>query len=316
LRMSPTQLGVACCLGYVLLQAIQAVFLGSVFQGADSFLVGAWVFGISVVVCIGATAVFRPAELIAAARAWQLVVILNLISAIVWVTFFFAIELVEPAVVFTIFSGMVPLGTVLARWFGIPEASLPGDWRFRLGNILILLSILILTGITVSGLSGFVRGGADAAAAGVFLAAVSGTGTAFIILYSVRLNARRVGPFAQFGLRFILYTVLAIIGVRMGIDAKEGAEPGLPLAVVVAAGLVVIALPLYLVQKAVPLIPASTIAALAALGPVVVFTAQFADGRVHTSSATFEGLLVFIAGALIAVWGQRGITPTVPPAKG
>lgn len=309
--MSRTQLGLICCLAFVTLEAFQAVFLGSVFQNVDSFLVGTWVFGISVVCCTLVTAGFRPAELVASVQAWRLVVALNLFAALTWTTYFIAVQLIEPAVVFTVFSGMVPLGTVLARQIGLPEAWSPNRRLVRAGNALIFVSILFLAGITVLGLSGFVRGGTFAALAGVGLAAISGGCTAFVVLYSVRLNRKGVGPLAQFGLRFILYTLLAFSAFLLGIDDKGVETPSLDLAGIVVVGLIVIAFPLYLVQKAVPLIPASTIAAMTALGPAMVFAMQLMDGRVEHSAGTLAGITIFIAGALTAVVGAIRVTRTI-----
>lgn len=301
--MSRTQVGLIFCLSFVTLEAFQAVYLGSVFQEVDSFLIGAWVFGITVFGTVTATAVFRPGELAASVRSVKLVGALNFFSALTWSTYFMAIQLIEPAVVFTIFSGMVPLGIVIASVIGIEEASVPRRQLVWLGNSLILGSILVLAVITVSGMSGFVRGGALAAGIGVTLSAVSGGCTAFVILYSVRLNARGVGPLAQFGLRFVVYTMLALAAFLCGIDAKGFATSDFELARIVAIGLIVIAFPLYLVQKAVPFLPAPTIAAMTALGPAMVFAMQLLEGRVNYAPATLIGLAIYLSGALIAVWG-------------
>ena len=54
--MSPVSIGLIFCLSFVTLEAFQAVYFGTVFQNTDSFLVSAWVFGISVVGCTLATA--------------------------------------------------------------------------------------------------------------------------------------------------------------------------------------------------------------------------------------------------------------------
>ena len=192
--MSPVQLGLIYCLAFVTLEAFQAVFFGSVFQNVDSFVVGAWVFGISVVFCTLVTAVMRPAELTASVRSWRIVATLNVLATLSWTTYFIAVQLIEPAVAFAIFSGMIPLGTVIGAWLGLPEARSPGRRLVRVGNGLILLSILLLAAATVTGLSGFVRGGWPAALFGVVSSAVSGGLTAFVIIFSVRLNGRGVGP--------------------------------------------------------------------------------------------------------------------------
>ena len=173
--------------------------------------------------------------------------------------------------------------------------------------------MLLLAAITVFGFSGFVRGGWLAALAGVGLSALSGGCTAFVILYSVRLNGRGVGPLVQFGLRFVLYTLLALMAFLIGVDDKGVRKPASDLAWIVVIGLVVIAFPLYLVQKAVPLIHASVIAAITALGPAMVFLMQLFDGRVHYSMATLAGLAIYIVGALMAVYGATRSSDVASP---
>lgn len=300
---STARIGLMYCLVFVSLEAFQAVYLGAVFQKVDSFLVGAWVFGISVVGCTVMTAIFRPDELAVSLRAWRIVLALNLFAAVTWCTYFLAVQLIEPAIVFTIFSGTVPMGTVLAKLIGLPEASSFRRKSVDLGNILIFLAILFLAAITVLGFSGFVRGGWLMAVAGVVLSALSGTCTAFVILFSVRLNGHGVGPLAQFGFRFLLYTCLALIAFAAGLDDKGDHTVAADLALVVLIGLAVIAFPLYLVQRAIPLLQASVIAAMTALGPVMVFLMQLMESRVDYSGATLVGVSIYMAGALLAVFG-------------
>lgn len=302
--MSRYAIGLACCLAFVTLEAFQAVYLGAVFQHVDSFLFGSCVFGLSVAACTVAAAIRRPTELAVAARHWRIVVTLNVHAAATWLTYFLAVQLIEPAIVFTVFSGMVPLGTVVAGRVGMPEARASREPLSSVGNALILLSILVLGAITAAGASGFVRGGPSDALLGVGLAAVSGGLTAFVILHSVRLHHHGVGPLTQFGLRFVLYTVVALIAFHAGWDAKTTVTTPIDLAGIVAIGLVVIALPLYLVQKAVPLVPPSLIAAVTALGPVLVFLMQQFDARVQHSNATLAGLAIYVLGAMVAIRGE------------
>ena len=301
--MSRTAIGFALCFSFVTLEAFQAIYLGAVFQDVDSFLIGAWVFGISVVGCTAVTAVFRPAELYSAIRSWKIVLVLNVFAALTWSTYFIAIQLIEPAIVFTIFSGMIPLATFVAGLAGMPEGS--SDRRFiaDAGHFLILISVLVLALVTILGYSGFVRGSWLSGMMGVVFAALSGGFTALVILFSVRLNRQGVGPLAQFGLRFCAYTILAIIASWMGMDYKGYTPASRNLAQLVIIGLAVIAFPLYLVQRAVPLIHPSAIAAITALGPAIAFFMQLVEMRVQYSSFTLLGLTIYIAGALLAVFG-------------
>lgn len=301
--MTNTHKGLLCCLAFVTLEAFQAVYLGGLFQSVDSFLIGSLVFGLSVAGTVIAAAIFRPRELVQSYRSIRLVAILNVFAAVTWSTYFLAVQLIEPAVVFTVFSGMVPLGTLIGRWLRMREAGISFNGPVYSSYLLIFASLLALGAATLTGLSGFVRGDVFSAALGVSLSVLSGGCTAFVILYSIRLNGRGVGPLTQFGLRFVLYTLLASAAFAAGLDDKGQRLAAPELALVVAVGLAVIALPLYLVQKAVPLLPASTIAAMTSLGPIMVFLMQMIEGRVDYAPATLFGLAIYSLGALLIVWG-------------
>ncbi len=300
--MKRTNIGVVYCTSFIVLEAFQAVYLGSVFQNINSFLIGAWVFGISAFGAVGVIAILRPIELKISLRCVRLVVALNLLTALTWITYFIAVQIIEPAIVFTLFSGMVHLGTVSASIFGAKNTiNLRGDIS-HIGNTLILVSILALSVTTIMGLSGFVRGGLNVAVLGIVLSGVSGSCMAAVIWFSARLNTQGVGPLAQFGLRFILYTILTVVAYLLGIDDKGIEIPALEIARVVVIGLAVIAFPLYLIQKAVPLLPVTSIAAMTSLGPAMVFAMQLFEGRVGYSVSTLLGLSAYVFGAALATW--------------
>ncbi len=302
MHSTPLRLGLLYCFGFVSLQAFQAVFLGSLFQQVDSFRVGAWVFGLSFLGCTGLSALFRPAELRTALRCGSILLPLNACVALTWCCYFLAVQLIEPAIVFTIFSGMVPLGAMLAARLGLAPSRSRRTRQEVVGHGLIIIAILLLALVTLSGYSGFVRGGWSNALAGVLLSIVSGGATAFVILLSVRWHEQGIGPVVQFGLRFMLYTLLAIVATSRGLDAKAAVPHLMSFPMIVLIGMAVIALPLFLMQKAVPLVSAHRIAAVTALGPALVFLMQLVDGRIGYAPGTLAGLVVYCAGALLAVW--------------
>src|SRR5690606_20961404 len=119
-----------------------------------------------------------------------------------------ALQLIEPAIAFTIFSGIIPLVVVAARGRLHVDAG-PMHASERLGFSLLALGLLALAGATLAGLSGFVRGGVGIAALGLALAVLSGVAMSGMLLASYRLSAQGVGPAAVFGLRFPLYLLLA-----------------------------------------------------------------------------------------------------------
>lgn len=295
--------GLVWCFTFVVLEAVQAVFFGGVFQRMDAFLIGSLVFGLTTAGAVSWTWVRDPEQISRAFANREALIGMNVSAAGGWIAYLVAIQLVEPAVAFTMFSGMVPLAALLAARFGVPEASRARNRLEMLGYIVLAVGLVVLVAITLAGLSGFVRGGAFVAVAGISLAALSGALVAWMLLYCHRLDRAGVGPVAQFGLRFLFYIVLSLGGVALGLDAK-GEVPVGDLALAVFVGLLVIAFPIYAVQKAVTLVSPLTIGAVTALGPLFVFSFQVMEGRVEFAQATLFSLGIYFIGAAIAAFGS------------
>ncbi len=295
--------GLLWCLTFVILEAVQAVYFGGVFQRMDSFLIGSLVFGISAAGAIRLTLLRRPEEIALAFANRGALFFVNLYAAGGWIAYLLAVQIIEPAVAFTIFSGSVPLTILAAAWLGMPEASSVRNRLESIGTSIIALGLAVLIVITGAGWSGFLRGDVPAAVAGIVLAVASGSLITLMLLYAYRLNRQGVGPMAQFGLRFPLYIVLSIGGVALGLDAK-GTVPAEDIAVAVIIGLLIMAFPIYAVQKAVSLVSTLTIGAMTSLGPLFVFGFQLIEGRVAYAPATLTGLLIYFVGALLAVAGS------------
>lgn len=294
--------GLAWCFTFLILDAIQAVYCGGIFQRLDAFGFGAIVFGAPAVLAIAWVWLWKPAQLAAALKARSSLIWLNITTAGAWLTYLIAIQLIEPAVAFTLFSGIIPVSALAAARLGIGTPVGKQSVMDKAGMALLILGMAMLAAFTLAGWSGFVRAEdgnlAGVALLGLALALVSGTLITGMLLSSHGLVRAGVGPLAQFGLRFPLYTVLAVGGFVLGLDTKEAAVPLPDYAFAVLIGLAVLAFPIYAVQKAVALTTTATIAAFAAAGPLVVFLLQMVEGRVDYSTATLAGLVVYFAGAL------------------
>jgi hypothetical protein len=295
--------GLVWCATFLILDAIQAVYCGGIFQAIDSFGFGAIVFGVPAALAIAWVWLTKPAQLAAAFKARSSLVWLNVTTAGAWLTYLIAIQLIEPAVAFTLFSGIIPVSALAAARLGIGAPVGRQSMFEKVGMGLLIIGMAMLAAFTLAGLSGFVRGGPSSylgvAVLGLVLALVAGALITGMLLSSHGLVRAGVGPLAQFGLRFPLYTVLAVGGFALGLDAK-GAVPLPDYLFAVLVGLAVLAFPIYAVQKAVALTTTATIAAFAATGPLVVFCLQMVEGRVDYSTATLAGLIVYFAGALIS----------------
>lgn len=287
---------------FVILEAAQAVFFGSVFQNTDSFLIGVVVFGATAVATLIYAYARTPCQLAIAWSNRSALLWLNISTALVWVAYFFALQLIEPAVAFTIFSGLIPISIVLASCLNVPEASPIKNWLEGVGLFIVLIGVVYLSAATLLGTSGFVREGRYSAISGLILSYVAAASLAGMMIYSQRLDRLGVAPIAQYGLRFPLYVVLACAAVALGIDHKGPIDRSAFVGVVLA-GLVLIAFPVFAMQKAISLMSSLSLAVITALGPLFVFAFQLLEGRVAYASATMTGLFIYFVGAMLAASG-------------
>ncbi|SIO34605.1 EamA-like transporter family protein [Rhodovulum sp. ES.010] len=302
LRGSSAYEGIIWCLIFVVLDACQAVYLGAYLQEIDSFLLGGLVFGSAAVLCLCWSAIRTPQQLRLAGTEWKDVLGLNLTVTFGWLLYFFGVQLIEPAVAFTLFSGAIPVATVALSYLGVAEAEAPRNRSEWIGLGIITTALVFLAGITLLGFSGFVRGGETAAISGLIASFVGGVFITGMLLYGQRLHRKGLGPTTQFGLRFPLFLVVTFAGYMLGLDAK-GPVAWQDLLVAYAFGMLLLAFPIYAVQKAISLTTSLTIAAVASTAPLLIFVLQMIEGRVDVSLLTSAGLIVFFAGSLVSLSG-------------
>ena len=310
--MSKSTAGIIWALLFVVLESIQFVFFGAVFQRMDSFLFGALVFVTVIVVFVGWAAIYRRQQLKRAFQNPRHLIAVNLTATFAWLAFLGSVERIEPAVAYTIGAGVMPLTAWLAWHLGIPEGERMRSRAEAAGNLLILVGILYLAVITVLGLSGFTKGGWLGGAFGVALAVADGVMFTCVLIHCQRMDRVGVGPGTVFGLRFLLYVVVAGT-LAATVDTSKPDSPTIEIAQTVGIGLLLIVPPLYALQRAVANVSPLTIGALTALGPFVIFALQIIEGRVGYSWPTLIGLMVYFAGALIAAFGAvRAVTAAKP----
>jgi hypothetical protein len=87
-------------------------------------------------------------------------------------------------------------------------------------------------------------------------------------------------------------------------------------ALIFAIGVVLIALPAYLVQRAIHLVSPLFVAVAGAVGPFIVFALQGVEGRVSYSNWTLTGLIGYSLASLILAAGEAHTRPAkVPPHR-
>ena len=206
--------------GFITLEAVQSVYFGAALQRVDSFLVGGTVFGAAAAGCLVYVARTEPSQYRAALKFWPDMARASAATMISWLTYFIALELLEPAIVYTVFSGTVPVFIAGAGWLSVKEASAPAGAGSLIGHLIIALSGTYLCIISLVGLSGFVRGGLIGSSGGLIALLTAGAASAWLVLSCRRLNRLGVKSNAQFGLRYLPYVGVAAAAAVLGLDAK------------------------------------------------------------------------------------------------
>ena len=295
--------GALFCAVFLVTDAVRSVYFAGMFQRASSFVVGSLVFSVISVFALACVYCADRKQLALAWTARPIVIKVNLLTATSWCMYFFALQLIEPAVAFTLFAGSILLSTLLAAWSGVSPQKVRTNRIMVVGYIGVTLSLLLLVTITLLGLAGFVRGSAGVAALGLCLAVGAGVLIAGALIECKELDDLGLTPLTQLGLRFLLYVVLAGALGAIGLDSKgDVAAPALVEIVVV--GIVLTGMSAFAVQKAVSMLTTQALGAATAFGPCLVFAVQLAEGRVDFTPWTLLGVCVYAISALLVSLGQ------------
>ena len=300
--MNKAVLGVLLALVFVTLESAQFVFFGGLFQRMSAFQFGFLVFGLITVFFVALTAWRDPQQLRNARAQPGTLFAVNAMAALAFTAYLMSVQLVEPAITYTISSGVMPITAWVLHRLGVSKGDELNHWMEKFGMLLVLVGIVFLSAITIGGYSGFVRGDETVALAGVLLAIADGIFFTLVLVFSRRLNDGGVGAAAVLGLRLPLYVGIAGLCMIYQVDYKEPLSAS-ETAFYVLVGLLLTVPPLYTLQKAVSLVSTLTVSALTALGPFIIFLLQWFEGRVEYSSATLIGLTIYFAGALFCAFG-------------
>ncbi|NNF78283.1 MAG: hypothetical protein HKN05_09670, partial [Rhizobiales bacterium] len=267
--MNPAAIGVIWALSFVILESVQYVYFGGLFQKMSSFLFGFLVFGV-VIIVVGIWAVLAARDQLLAAFANPAPLIgANVSATFAWAAYLGSVQLIEPAIAYTIGAGVMPITAYVAHRLGVPEGEPMQNRTEALGVLALFIGIIYLAFVTVFGLSGFVRGGPLAGLGGVILAVGDGVLFTVMLIYCQRMDRTGVGPGLVFGLRFPLYVLTAGAVVAAGLDNMPAPALNETLLIIVI-GLALTVPPLYALQRAVASVSTLTIGVLTAIGPFVI----------------------------------------------
>lgn len=305
--LQPATLGIWLLIGYALSQGMRDVYLAGAF-GAISF------FDLVFLAFTGATLFFsacllvsKPSDFGLLMRSWRSLLMVNLTTAVAWLCYFGALNLIEPSVVATIFAGVAPAGVALFALVGLTASDRARATRTeRAIHMMIILAMAFLAWVVLSGKSGANGVSWQTGLIGLLLAAVSGLSITAESVFAKQMNEAGISPIGVLALRFLL---IAFIGGVAVFGLGQSNLTGVSLSTVALTStkmLVLMVAPLYLVGKGLALTSPLTTGVVAAFGPTVVFLMQAADGRIPTSSWVLAATLMYVGLTCTGLWLRAG----------
>lgn len=307
--------GFLLSLAFAALAAGRDVYFGGLFQQVQPLLVALTAFGLCSLVFVPIALLRDPGGPAALLRRPVALFWINATTALAWLSYFFALRTIEPALVQVLFYGIGPLSV------GWVDGLVPGAIRTRLSfserglHLGLLASLIVAAAVVLGGLSGLGPYPAGVAAAGIALAVGGGVSISISTMLSRVLNDTGLRPATVLALRFPGAIVLAAaFAAASPAPLLAGVTPGVFAGVALAA-LLLIVLPNYVNQVGVALASPVTVRAVLALGPVLVFALQLLEGRLSPSTATLTTCVLYAVFAVAAAVARRRAIGTPANAR-
>ena len=288
--------GVVYILIFVVATAFRDVFFGGVFQKFRFFDVMLIAFSLTTAIFSTVVAIGMRDQIRALARAWRETLVVNLGTAAAWLSYFYALKLLEPAIVNTIHTGAGPLTLVGLSALGL-HISRPTTVRRieRFVHLGTFSTLMALSAVVLLDLSGLPGRGIWQNTLGLGLAFASGGFIAASSDVTKRMHERGVRAEAVLAVRFIAIVMIGAFMASHGHGDGEPVSSARSFAIVAGAALVLIAAPVYVLQLGLARISALSTWVLISLGPALVFVAQLLDSRIAYSVFTLGCIALYSA---------------------
>ena len=308
--------GPICILAFVVLSAFRDVFFADALRAAPFFAVAFIAFS----TC---TAAFLLAALVEKRRSLRVVfadlrtfALMNLFTALAWLSYFQSLRFLEPAVANVLHAGLGPL-TILAmgalRWRIVDAGAMTPLETLCQGTM--ALCLLGLIAVALADLSA--EPGGTPALIGCVFVVISGAAITIATLYAKRLHDAGASAAAVVGTRFLGVLLAGLVALTLGpAPARAAAASSATWLAVAPAAFLLMAVPIYFNQVGVKLATPITVRVLLALGPVFLIVLQTAVGGLALSGWSLAGMLAYCAIALGAVFVRLlSATAVTAPAR-
>jgi drug/metabolite transporter (DMT)-like permease len=293
------RLGVALLIGFLVCTSLRDVGLSAVFGRYGFFEVALAGFGTATGCFLTLAMVFAPAQLRTLRLAWRQVLLVNVTTAIAWLSYFASLRLLEPSVTNMVYSGIAPLTVISFAAWGFKARSEERVGAAERAAHLALAGTLGVVGwIVLSRHSGIADLSLRNGALGLALAAASGISITAETIVAKRMNEAGVSPAAVLGVRFVFVTLIAAACVGLEGESIWQTAPA-ELGYLAVAALLLIAAPIYLVQAGLAYTSPMTTGVVLSLGPAFVLAAQLLGGNIATSPYVLSAVGLYCAVALL-----------------
>jgi hypothetical protein len=291
------------------------VYLGGLFQRVDPLLVALTAFTLCSLVFLPVALARDPGGVAALLRRPAQLFWINATTGFAWLSFFFALKTIEPALVQVLFYGIGPLSV---RWV---DGLVPGSLRTtlerkeRMLHVGVMVALVAATAVVLGGLSALGAQPLPMAALGIVLALAGGVSISISTLLCRALNDTGQRPATLLAMRFPGAVGLAgAFAFGSPATPLAGLAPDVLGGVALAAFLLIV-LPNYINQIGVALASPVTVRAVLAVGPVLVFALQLGDGRLSSSGWTLAVAVLYAAFAVAAALARRQAIVAAPDGE-
>ena len=295
---SRERLGFLASGGFVCLASVRDVYLGGFFQRVNPLLVALLAFSLCTVLFSPAVFACHRKNAILPRQISKLIW-LNVTTAAAWLTFLFALKLIEPLMVQILYSGIGPLSVVwIERNFAAADCNHSLTRAERRAFLALLVTLILSATIVLLGLSGTVGESFGNAVLGVLFASSGGVLISISTMQCRKLNEAGVTPAALLSLRFPA-TALTAAAMMSITSSPAGALSGLD--PMMAMTVLLIIVPSYVNLVAISLASPLTVRVVLAAGPVLIFFWEMVEGRLAASPYSFLAAVSYALTTLFAV---------------
>lgn len=300
---------------FALSQGVRDALFGNVFQSVSFFLVAVLTFGVSTILFCSVVAATRPSDFRKLASYPIKFIALNVTTALPWLSFFYGLTHLEPAVVATLYNGIGPITVLVLAALKYTDKAAHSSTAELLCYLGIAVVLAALAFITLTDRSGMSDTHFETQVVALVVVSLGGIMITVSHMIARQFNDCGVGSNAVMGTRFLATLAIAIIAMMAFNETTEMPSP-FELLTLTLMAFVLITVPISMLQLGVAGASPLAVNAMRALGPVSVFAVQQFDGRLQFSGATLVCVVGFCLFALAArafkAWAE--MRPAETPA--